>query len=164
MKLNILIRDFIKRNSPIFVIGGITAILFLIITIISRFKEAQSPTLVPLTDSQIQEFEKTEEPVTKTTDEADTKYGTLEIEYTLEGFMPKNTKSYPNQLVRWTNKTDGTISFSQVTKTHKTFPEVVEIKPGESFEFRLTKTKLWSYQIKDNPNHFGTIFVLDNNN
>jgi len=155
-------KEFIKRNSPVFVIGTFTAIIFIVLTIVSQFKKQSNTNLIPLTDNQIKIME---EPAPKTlpvAEEIDSKYGPLEIEYTTEGFNPKNTKSYQNQLIKWTNKTDTAITMQAVTKTHKDFPNEVEIKPGETFEFRLTKPKLWSYQQKDNTKMFGTIFVLEN--
>jgi hypothetical protein len=154
-------KDFIKRNSPVFAIGVFTAVIFLVITIAAQFREAPSPKLIPVTENQMQELDATKDSTLPVPEEIDTKYGPLEITYTVEGFTPKNTKAYQNQLVRWTNNTDTSLTIVPVAKTHKNFPTEVEIKAGETFEYRLTNPKLWSYQEKDNSLNFWTIFVLE---
>jgi len=156
--------DFIKRNSPVFVIGIVTLVVFIIITIVSQFKKSREPELVSLTTSQVTELETTDpRNISMPTEyEADKKYGILEIEYTQQGFVPQNARSFQNQLVRWTNATDTPLNIVQLTNTYPELKDGISIKPGETFEFRLYKPRLWSYEREDNKDQFGTIFVVEN--
>ena len=155
--------DFIKRNSPVFVIGTVTLVVFIIITIVSQFKKHQSPNLIQLTTDQIKTLDMSDprEIEMPTEYEVDKKYGILEIEYTQEGFVPQNAKSFQNQLVRWINNTDTPIQLDPITNTYPELKDGTTIKPGEVFEFRLYKPKLWSYEDAKTKNS-GTIFVIEN--
>lgn len=91
--------------------------------------------------------------------EADSMYGTAFVDFTDEGFEPVELEIKLNQKVRWTNRTDREITIYQTT--YKRFPEWDEDKtlaPGESFEFRFYKNKLWTYKERAS-GEFGSVFV-----
>lgn len=71
---------------------------------------------------------------------------TLEILFNTNGWEPKSTSAYPGQLVRWTNQTTQTVIFKQIDYKFEELKNGVEIKAGESFEFRLYKDRLWRYK------------------
>ena len=99
-----------------------------------------------------------EEP--KTTEMSiDERFGILEIDYTDEGFKPRVTKAMQGQAVMWTNKTDKIIYFHQRKQTYSALKELVEIKPGGSFNFRLSELGIWTYDENESK-HFGSIEVV----
>jgi len=156
-------KNFIERNSPIFVIGAFTLGILLIIVIASSFRKQKSPELVPLTNEQVQNVETSSPAETDMPSgyEVDKKYGTLEIKYTLQGFDPKDAKSIQNQLVRWTNTTEIPITINSIIKSYPELNDGIKIEPGKTFEFRLYKPKLWSYK-EAKSEKMGTVFVVDN--
>jgi protein-disulfide isomerase len=89
----------------------------------------------------------------------DQKYGTIEIEYTEDGFIPSNIKAVQNQLVRWKNKTNKEIKIEQLINLYSEFKQPVAIQPGETFELRMTVEKLWNFKEKTH-RHYGSIFVV----
>ena len=83
-------KEFIKRNAPIFVIGAFTVIIFLIIIIVSQFRKQKSPEMKPL-DNQQKVFIDTsvaEEVRATESKQVDDKFGTLEIKYTCNKLLP----------------------------------------------------------------------------
>jgi|GEM_PF-1639102 len=156
-------KDFINRNSPIFVLGFFTLVVFTIVITVSHFRQQRSPELVPLTADQIEDIDTSNpnEMDIPTGYEVDQKFGIVEITYSLKGFDPKNAKSIQNQLVRWTNKSDTPLKIVQVTKTYPEFKDGITIEPGKTYEFRLYKPKLWSYK-DEKTGTMGSIYVVDN--
>ncbi|HLC93402.1 MAG TPA: thioredoxin domain-containing protein [Patescibacteria group bacterium] len=92
--------------------------------------------------------------------EIDSKLGIVEIAYTAEGFVPRNTAAYKGQLVRYTNKTDNPIIYYQPVYRFDEIKQEVEIVAGGTLEFRLNKTKAFAYREKLTDS-FGSIFVQE---
>lgn len=84
--------------------------------------------------------------VIKDSAEIDARYGTYEIVYTADGFLPKKGYVFINQNTKWTNGTDQPITLMQ---THPKYKETVwadglTLQPGQSYEFRATKSGFWA--------------------
>ena len=90
--------------------------------------------------------------------EIDKTHGTLEISYTDQGFILKNTNALQGQLVRWTNKTNKDMVFEQLMPTYEELKKLITVRPGQTFEFRLYKDGLWTYEENVTKN-FGSILV-----
>jgi hypothetical protein len=173
-------KAFFDRNKPIFVIGLITLVAFLVIIAAAQKKPVETPNMVKLNSEDSQKFlappeqnpSDSNSAVTETPKQAqtlqsseaykdvDTKYGIISIDYTTNGFTPKNNDAVKGQLVRWTNKTSNDIYLQQLMPTYTELKEPVLIKAGGTFEFRLYKTKLWTYQERDIKS-FASIFVME---
>lgn len=161
-------KEFFERNKSIFLIGSITLILFVILIIVALKRNHQEPGLKKIEDSSYQfqfDDEETNNNVgeTKETTQATTSMpgdDVLEISYTEKGFSPMNTKAEKNQWVRWTNKTDKDIYLVQKTKVYQELNEPVLIKAHSSFEYKLTKDRLWTYEEKETRS-FGSIYVME---
>lgn len=174
-----MMKDFLKRNVSVLVVGVVTLVIFLVIIILAQTKDYYKPELIEVNKEAA--FTKREEEIQSsipeqsvntnvdnlvdikevqesTPGEIDVKYGILEINYTENGFEPKNTSAQLNQLVRWVNKTQNTIELEQLTNNYIEFTNPITINPGSTFEFRVYKTKLWTYQEKNSRN-FGSIIV-----
>jgi predicted DsbA family dithiol-disulfide isomerase len=87
--------------------------------------------------------------------------GVIEIDYTADGFTPKNITVPFGQIVRWVNKTQQDIVLAQRIPLYDALQQPKTLKPGEMFEMPMTKEKLWTY-AESNSNSFGSIFVLGN--
>lgn len=165
----------IRRNMPVLIIGGITALLFLIIIAISQKKSSTAPTLTEVEDAKpkteetpvitfplkIEEATTTPEPeeLPPAPEIKPLDLPVLEITYTLEGgFLPRGPTAFMGQKVRWTNKSNQDITIAQYIHKFPEFEEGLTIKPGESFEFLLTDSKLWTYREK-NTGAYGSIFI-----
>lgn len=156
-------KDFINRNSPIFVIGGFTLVIFIIVSLISQFKKQKSPEMIPLSENQIKYVESSspKEINIPTEYEVDKNFGAKEITFTRDGFEPKDTQVVLNQKVVWVNKTEAPIKLAQIIPSYTEFREAITIIPGGTFEFRPYKPKIWSY--KETGSEFkGSIFVIEN--
>ncbi len=89
----------------------------------------------------------------------DNKYGIIEISYTEDGFISNNVKAIQGQLVRWTNKTNTDMKLQQVISLYDELSTPATIAPGETFELRLTKDRLWTYK-ETNHAHYAGIFTV----
>ena len=156
-------KDFIQRNSPIFVIGFFTLVVFVIIIIFAQFKKQISPELKPITKEQATNMENFDQPKTRVPEisEVDQKFQPIEILYTDNGFEPKNSKVVVNQLIRFTNKTKDSIKILQITKTEDQYKDGISIEPDSTAEVRLTKPKTWSF-YEEVTEFKGSVFVVDN--
>ncbi|HXK52906.1 hypothetical protein H6802_01200 [Candidatus Nomurabacteria bacterium] len=206
-----ILKDFIVRNKPIFAIGAITALVFLLIIAVGE-EQNSSPSQLPilkkvtesisdkldstnganpqdqnyqqntstresttyveskneakrLTDlaleqeaAEMERLKKFEETSQMTPAQVDAKYGALIITYTQEGFTPKQTNGYINQLVIWNNDSNKPVIIRQITPSMEAFNEPVIIPVGGRFEMRLTNTGPWAY-IEDATNLGGIIMV-----
>ena len=89
----------------------------------------------------------------------DNKYGIIEINYTEDGFISNNVKAIQGQLVRWTNKTNADMKLQQIISLYDELSTPATIAPGETFELRLTKDRLWTYK-EANHAHYAGIFTV----
>ena len=172
-----MIKDFLKRNKSIFFMGLLIGTIFLIIIITSFFRPKTSPGLHKIYEEEplytviensedISDPENTSENIIEETKESteayksfDEKYGIVEITYKENGFIPKNYRAYKGQLVRWTNTTENPIYLEQKMKYYSELEEPVKIDPGGTFELRMEKEKLWTFQEKETKS-FGSVFVI----
>jgi plastocyanin len=180
------IKKFYERNKPIFFIGGLMAIIFIILIVVYASKNTESTGLMETnemdkefyevsyeesseqnqTDNQYNRDEntksnnETEESSNLTQQEIDERYGTLQIEYTEKGFRPGNIRIALGQEVSWTNKTDRVIYLHQRKETYSELKDKIEINPGESFSFRLTELGVWTYEESETGD-YGRLEVKD---
>ncbi len=80
---------------------------------------------------------------------AQTQYETLEIEFTDDGFSPKDALVRLGQKIKWTNKTEQDIRIVQLVESFEELKGGVDLKPGESFEFVPDKDRLWTYKEEE---------------
>lgn len=71
---------------------------------------------------------------------------TREIRFTVEGWDPKGASVLKNQTVRWINETENTIGLEQLDKRYEELEEIIEIAPGDFFEFKFTDPGMWRYR------------------
>lgn len=175
------IKNFLERNKSIFVIGVILGIVFVAIILFYVIKPHEETELsnVKTADQQfykvayenldeensgnnLEETGDENQPQEEKTPEmtTDEKYGILQIDYIDSGFSPRITRAALGQAVSWTNKTDKTIYFRQIKKSYPELEELIEIKPGESFNIRMTVLGIWSYEESESRN-FGSIDVKE---
>lgn len=83
-------------------------------------------------------------------------FGVVNIDYTNEGFKPGIIRIRVGQNVNWTNKTDKSIFLRQRKQTYDEFNEPVEIKPGESYKFKMSVLGIWTYEEVESEK-FGSI-------
>jgi hypothetical protein len=174
-------KEFIQRNKPVFFIGLVTILVFAAIIITSQKQNTtQLPGLKKIESkdtgtTKVEDFfleepndasQKTSDELTENTAESseaiaemDQKYGTLVIEFTKDGFTPRNTRAIKGQLVRWVNKTDMPIYIEQLLKYYPDWVEPKSIPAGGNIEFRLTVENYWTYREKETKS-FGSIYVL----
>lgn len=88
----------------------------------------------------------------KNMEKLDQTFGTLEINYTAEGFVPSDAQAFFGQLVKWTNQTQQDITFVQLSEKFAELSKPFQIKPGESFEFRLNGSGLFTYKNESDVN------------
>lgn len=91
--------------------------------------------------------------------EIDKKYGIMRIDYTDNGFSPKNSKAVIGQKVRWINNTNEDIYIKQKTLLFKEFKEPVLLPANGMYEFRLNRSGMWSYEETTNK-RFGSIIII----
>jgi len=180
------VKEFLLRNKSVFIIGFVTLVVFIAIIVVSEQKrradQNTKPNLVKVGEENenyykvIQETQEetpaveetpqsTQTPViypyTKEQETAfDQRYGVLEIKFTENGWVPKNTTSVVGQLVRWANTTGKPIYFKQKMPTYSELKDPILIDPGKSFEFRMYKNRLWTYEERIS-GAFGEFYVLD---
>ncbi len=164
-------KEFIKRNSSVLVVGGFLLVVFSIIIVVNRMKPTiNQPGLVKLTqqenkviEEQTQQINETKE-TTTTEDykEVDINLGNIEVSYTNKGFEPKTKNIEQGQKVVWTNKTTKVMTLEPLSKTFADFISPIEIKPNEKIEFRFTKIGMWAYQEKETKNYGRFMVTLPN--
>ncbi len=93
-------------------------------------------------------------------EKVDTLRPAMEIKFTANGFEPKKTTAIKYQVVRFTNTIDRSITFYQPIHKFKQIEQEKMLQPGESFELRMTETKMWAYREKES-DEFGQILVYD---
>lgn len=169
------IKDFFKRNKPIFVFGIVLAMVFTGVSVVAELISPNNEipilkkTETPITDSytdnaytlpkeeaqlptQTNEIEISQE-------EIDTKLGKLEISFTESGFIPKNTSAYVGQALAIKNSTPATINIIQTTNIIANLKDItIEIQPEDEYEFRLDKSGLWTYK-ETISNSNGAIYI-----
>ena len=168
-----MIKEFIERNRSIFNMGLLIAVVFLIIIVVASFKPQKRPGLQKIKEDNplytvrerksqkndlIENIQETQES-TETYKEFDEKYGVVEITYKNNGFIPKNYRAYKGQLVRWINTTEEPIYLEQKMKYYSELEEPVKIEPNGTFELRMEKERLWTFQERDTQ-YFGSVFVV----
>lgn len=166
-----MIKEFLKRNKSIFSMGLFIAVVFLIIIITSSFRQPKRPNLQKIQESDplysvsetknnepFESIQETQES-TEAYREFDEKYGVVEIVYEENGFIPKNYRAYKGQLVRWVNTTEEPIYLEQKMKYYSELEEPIKIDPNGTFELRMEKEKLWTFQERDTRS-FGSVFVV----
>lgn len=180
------IKGFYNRNKPIFIIGTIIGVVFIGFIAFYNLNPRTPTELQEINNEMDREFYKVayenlsnpqnsyyegesdeysdhtrisdEEAIRLSIQNIDETYGTLEIKYTTDGFRPRATRAILNQMAKWTNETDKTIYLHQRKNTYSELEKLVEIKSGESFEFRLTELGIWTYEENGSRN-FGEIDV-----
>jgi protein-disulfide isomerase len=70
----------------------------------------------------------------------------MEIKYTEEGWNPSEAQPFKGEPVRWINTTDKAIYLQPLDKTYEGLKGIVEIKPGEYFEYKFPTGGLFYYQ------------------
>lgn len=78
----------------------------------------------------------------------DDHYGTLKIDFTDNGFTPRNTQVYAGQKVVWTNTTDNDITFVQLMPKFDSLSKPFVIAAGDAFEFRIPYREEGLYTYK----------------
>jgi hypothetical protein len=180
-----IIKRFFDRNKPIFLIGTLMGIVFIGIIIFYKIKPKEETRLSEMGEAD-QEFYQviyenidepnynypnpqdgsTEEPINSrignglSEQTIDEKYGTLEIEFTEEGFEPRVTRAVLGQEISWKNSAERTIYLHQRTKKYSELKDLIEIAPGETFNFRMTQLGIWAYDENESEK-FGSIDVRD---
>jgi len=157
---------------PVVFIGTATLAVFLVLIIVAQFIPINKPQLVKLSASEIEIQDQESIPPTVEGEISDLNQRprntrvkgvthTVEngvIEYTEEGFNPKEATVKLGQKVSWINKTGRTIYLKQLLGSYGEFREPIEIAPGGVFNFEVYQLKLWTYEEKVTKN-FGSLFV-----
>lgn len=144
-----ILKDYINRNSPIFIIGAITIVVFLFVIFISGNKDdkVQNTNLVVIDEVQNKKIDQENEikkaKVNKILDE---KYGVVKFTYTFDGFDPMNKSIILNQLIQIYNDTDSLLKINQLIDAYPEFREGITIQPKQTFEFRPSKLRLWTIE------------------
>ncbi len=168
------IKDFFKRNKPIFVFGIVLAMVFTGVSVVAELISPNNEipilkkTETPITDSytnnaytlpkeEIQTNPTNEIEISQ--EEIDTKLGKLEISFTESGFIPKNTSAYVGQALVIKNSTPATINIIQTTNIFANLKDItIGIQPEDEYEFRLDKSGLWTYK-ETISNSNGAIYI-----
>ena len=119
-------KNFIDRNKPILVVGSLTLVIFLVITFVSTKRETKRPILNEIrenetfivesekdieVDNSIESLEELDAYVEENAEEIyDSVLGITLIEFTENGFQPKNARAVQGQILRFVNKTKETIT------------------------------------------------------
>lgn len=171
--------SFIKRNKPIFVIGLIAAIAFIVIIIMgqsnesgisltqviqSRFNVEERPLSLPNPPdelvSQTQEAIPEELPLLPPPPESPkVTLDVKEITFTEEGFEPSSTQAVQGQIVRWINNTDKPIIIRELISKHEEFKIGVTILALETAEFELKGSGFWTFK-ETGSGHIGKILII----
>jgi plastocyanin len=177
------IKKFYERNKSIFVIGILMGAIFALLMIFYILKPKEETELFEINESEQEKYKVSYEEVednfvyetevsdkpnvneevidtVMNTKEVDEKFGVLEIEFSEVGFTPRTAKATIGQEVKWINKTERTIYFHQRRQTYSELEDIVEIAPGESFNFRMSVLGMWTYDEKES-GRFGSIEVKE---
>jgi hypothetical protein len=165
-------KNFSERNKPIFTIGLITLVLFLVIIAFYEVKTHKGPGLTKIgNESSFTVSKETsgtgpdavQQPTQSSSPEQniDATFGIVGVEFKDNGWVPKITRVVQGQVVKWTNSTAAAIFLKQKTPTYNELNAPVQIDPGKSFNFRMTQAGDWNYE-EGVSGYFGTInaFVL----
>ena len=99
------------------------------------------------------------EPADTIKEQFDAKYGVIQIVYTELGFDPNNLNAIQGQKVVFTNSTDEKMRLEQIIESYEQLKHPTTVMPGDTYEIRLTKDKLWTFKESDH-RHYGSVFVL----
>ena len=166
------LKNFSERNKPIFTIGLVTFVLFLLIIALYEVKTHNGPGMTKIgNESSFTVSQETsgtspdavQQPNQSVSPEqnVDTTFGIVDVEFKDTGWVPKTTRVVQGQVVKWTNNTAAAIFLKQKTPTYTELKVSVQIDPGQSFNFRMTHVGEWNYE-EGLSGYFGTIdaFVL----
>lgn len=157
------LKNYYERNKPVFTIGLATLVIFLLVIIVYRIMPRKSTSMSRIGNES--SFNVTSEEANNAVDESqqisestgadvgitpeqsiDQTFGILDIAYTEKGFTPKLARVVQGQVVKWTNKTDKIIFLKQKTPTYSELKDLVQIDPGQTFSFRVSKSGTWNYE------------------
>lgn len=174
--------NFIKRNKPIFAIGILFAVIFIVIIVMSQrntsgvslvesvsdiFDNEREVIFNPANDitgsnSYVSAEETTESTTAATTTITPQIPGTLEITFTASGFSPNIANVTKGQVVRWKNGTNKEIVVRELIKKHTEFASGVAIAPNAFFELKLYGTKLWTFE-EVGSGKIGRLYIAEGN-
>lgn len=162
------LKNFSERNKPVFTIGLVTLVLFLLIIAFYAVKTHKGPGLKKIgNESSFTVTPETagtspsavDQQTTRTSSpeqNIDATFGITDVKFTDTGWSPKITRAIQGQVVRWTNNTAAAIFLRQKTPAYTELTAPVQIEPGQSFNFRMTKAGDWNYE-EGVSGYFGTI-------
>jgi hypothetical protein len=176
-----MMKDFIKRNSPVFVVGVITFFIFMGIIIQSQKNDTKETDLVGVEDyvvsfndevdrvipeedlsdflQQVEESLETSEATWYPGKNTSMHGDVLFIEYREEkGFVPRNAVGISGKIVMWHNKTQNPIQIKQLTNKFDEFEPPVTIAPQKLFAIRMDIPGIWTYQEVET-GEFGSVFI-----
>jgi hypothetical protein len=180
-------RDFLKRNSPVFFVGFLTFLVFVILIVLRQTKATTTPGLIKVEEKQTEDlgYIKTEEEFgqdpyaqkeaeinelqeqKQSTEEkkneiplSERNYVPKIINYTDKGWNPKQTVIHLYQPVIWVNNTNKDIVLEQLTKIYSGLENPIVLKPTKAFKLRFMKTGIFTYQ-ESNSKDFGSIYTLN---
>jgi hypothetical protein len=157
------LKNFIDRNKPIFLVGAATLLIFFGIIVFNQKRnpgETKLRNVKEETEIYIVETEKNKagEDIIETLEELDayieehaeeiydSTMGVFVIEFTENGFQPKNSRALQGQLLRFVNKTTKDIYIKQRISGYDELKEPVKIEAGGTFTLRLLKDILWGFE------------------
>lgn len=70
----------------------------------------------------------------------------MEVKFTEKGWEPNEVQPFKGQPVRWSNTTDKAIYLQPLDKTYEGLKSIVEIKPGEFYEYKFPTGGIFRYQ------------------
>ena len=163
-------KNFTERNKPVFTIGLITLVIFLLIIAFYEVKTHNGPGMQKLgNESSFTVSQETsgtspdavQQPTQSVSPEQniDATFGIVGVEFTDSGWSPKIAKVVQGQVVKWTNSTAAAIFLKQKTPTYNELTSPVQIDPGKSFNFRITQGGDWNYE-ESISGYFGTITAI----
>lgn len=216
------LKDFIKRNAPVFFLGLIITLVFIAIILSQPTSENNVPAGFKKVEEKVFESGKPKEPETAETQPTEYApqipspenkgkpyfYGeydpnlrddagypippkvgttsappnaneetlseiqfieqenyklrtqTVQIDFTDSGFKPADAMGFTGGKIIWTNKTTKDIRILQTLPIHEALKGGINLKPGESFEFRPLKDKQFTY-VEANSQKYGSLMISD---
>lgn len=168
-------KKFWQRNKPIFAVGFLAAIAFIVVIVMSQktksgltltevaadFFDNEKPEVIFNPDNSVVGSnnylvsdvvsETTESTLSTGIAEAavskdQSTSSILEINFTSDGFSPNSANIVQWQVVRWTNKTDKDIVIRERIKKYKEFADGITVPVGKYFDFQLYSPKLWTFE------------------
>lgn len=165
--------SFFKRNSFIFLIGGVIILGILTVIILAQNSEtgiSLRESLFNVTQREDEELEdvyfpeelSSEEtvpkdiyinpsfdiPESRQTAPPPPKYPLIEVEFNGEYFNPRSFEAAKGQIIRWTNTSDSPITIVQLLRAFEEFDGGLVLSPGESYQLELYRDGLWTYKDK----------------